>query len=141
MCVCVCVCVCVTVCVCLSVSVVSILASSTDLTRIQTPHSFHYIISEEIKCWSSSRVQVLVLLIIWPSLPNAVPEGILIGFAFDCKINGQALGAALLHSFDRLDGQVQTQRVSELAAVAALQAAASSLRKKCCHSCSADSVL
>ena len=37
---------------------------------------------------------------------------------FDCKINGQALGAALLHSLGGSDGRAQTQGVSKSAAVA-----------------------
>ena len=38
---------------------------------------------------------------------------------FDCKINGQARGAALRHSLAGSDGRAQTQGVSESAAVAA----------------------
>ena len=53
---------------------------------------------------------------IWQSLKRLfqkVIEG-LVG-----KINGQALWAAIFHCLGRLDGQAQTQGVSELAAVAA----------------------
>ena len=46
--------------------------------------------------------------------------------SFDCKINGQALGAALLHSLGWLYGQAQTQGLYESAAVAA-----ACLRKTC----------
>ena len=49
---------------------------------------------------------------------------------FDCKINDQVLGAVLLHSNCRSDGQVQTEGISKSVAVIA-----GSIYKKCCHSC------
>ena len=65
--------------------------------------------------------------------PEDMPEPAIIIFglgasliifeSFDCKINSQALEAALQHSFGWLDGRVQSQGVkpgvSESAAVAA----------------------
>ena len=56
------------------------------------------------------------LPVIWQSLRRLFQKTI---ESFDCKINGQALGAALRHSLGGSDMPLQTQGVSESAAVAA----------------------
>ena len=48
-----------------------------------------------------SKFEPEPLPIIWQSLPKAIPEDIK---GFDCKINGQALGAALRYSLGWSEG-------------------------------------
>ena len=66
----------------------------------------------EFKFESKFEPLPVMMCVIWQSLLEVA--------SFDyCKINGQALGAALLHCLGGLDRQAQTQGVSKSAAVAA----------------------
>ena len=112
----------------------SILASSTDLTRIQTPHILFldFIISEQIKplqfvCHGQAaeftfESKFEPLPGIWQSLPTRQRLFQKTIDGFDFKINGRALGAALWQSLGGTGGsdrRAQTQGISESVAVAA----------------------
>ena len=59
---------------------------------------------------------------------------------FDCKINDRALEAALRHSLGWSDGRAQTQGFFRVGGCHCRQQQAR-LRKKCYHSCDAESLL
>ena len=90
---------------------VLISAFSTDLKRIQTPYTLfwdfgpdkplHQVYNPLVRMHSSSLSPSSLLPVIWQSLTKAIPED---NRKFDCKINGKALGAALLHSLGGLGG-------------------------------------
>ena len=134
----------------------SILAFSTDLKGIRTPHSLFRDFGAHKKFttrWSGGRFQVWVQV-------RAPASGCLSSDNhsrrlyqkaiedFDCKINGRAFGAALRHSLGRvqpaeLDRQAQAQGVFivtfRVGGSHCCQQQASK-RKSCYHSCNTDSV-
>ena len=128
---------------------VSLLVPSTDLNRIQTPHSLFGDLEQTKPLQLVGQVtettefkfepKFKLLQVIWRSLLKAIPERRTIK-GFDCtgKINGRAFGTALCsvccalwHSFKL--GRLETQSVSELAAVAA--GSDRIAQGKCYHSC------
>ena len=101
------------------------LASVTDLKRFQIINSLCCDFGGDktfTTCWSSGRTKFeskfepLQFISGWQSLQRLsqkVIEGL------EGKIDGQALGAALLHCLGKSDGQAQTQDISKSAVVAA----------------------
>ena len=97
---------------------VLISAFSTDLKRIQTPYTLfwdfgpdkplHQVYNPLVRMHSSSLSPSSLLPVIWQSLTKAIPED---NRKFDCKINGKALGTALLHSLGGLGGGKHKHRV------------------------------